>query len=85
MLLGFYCFIVIKSLTKPPLNDNIVNADNDASWVFYVWFIAAIFALEWARAGLANIEAAALMIPQVAPKTASSLMWHTDMKWANPL
>lgn len=57
----------------------------DARWIYYIWFILAVLALDWGRAGLANIEAAALMNAQRAPLTASQLMWHIDMNWSNPL
>lgn len=42
-----------------------------------------VFILDWARTGLANIEAVALMSPQLAPRTAMSLMWHTDLNWSD--
>ncbi|KAJ4288086.1 hypothetical protein N0V90_012103 [Kalmusia sp. IMI 367209] len=50
-----------------------------------VQFIVVIFMLDWAKAGLANAEAVALMHRCTAPPTATVLMWHTDNKWANPL
>lgn len=37
------------------------------------------------KAGLANVEAAALMHAKLAPVSAVQLMWHIDGNWANPL
>ena len=84
LVLGFYSFICFKYLARPAQND-IVSTTLDARWVYYAWFLLAVFVLDWARTGLANIEALALMRPRLAPRTAMGLMWHTDMKWSNVL
>ena len=84
-MLTFYAYICFAFLARPPLNGIVTDAKGDARWVYYAWFIVAIFALDWARAGLSNVEAAALMLPRFAPVTAMGLMWHTDSNWANPL
>ena len=84
-LLSFYSYVCFASLAHPPLNGIIPAGRGNARWVYYAWFIVAIFALGWAQAGLANVEATALMVPRLAPKTATELMWHTDNNWANPL
>jgi len=85
LVVAYYAFICFAFLRNPPSNDIVPHIYVDAQWIFYAWFVLAILMLDWARAGLANIEAAALMHPRLAPSTASELMWHTDSKWANPL
>lgn len=83
-LLAFYAFVCFGFLARPPTNNVIPNVLGDARWTYYVWFIIAIFALDWARSGLGNIEAAALMRSRLAPRDAMELMWHSDSNWANP-
>lgn len=85
LVLVLYAFICFAFLARPPVNDVVENAYRGARWLYFVWFVIVIFTLDWSRTGLANIEAAALMHPKLAPKTAVSLLWHTDMKWANVL
>lgn len=85
LILGYYTFICCAFLVKPPSNGIVDTVYAHARWVYYVWFIVAIFALDWSRIGLANIEAASLMHRHLSPSTAVELMWHTDSKWANPL
>lgn len=85
VLWAFYAYLCFAFLAIPPVNGIVSSVKGDARWVYYAWFVVAIFALDWARAGLANVEAAALMNPRLAPITASELMWHMDSNWANPL
>lgn len=84
-VLGLYGFIGAYYLEQPPSNDVVSSNAVDARWLFYAWFIIAILSLDWGRAGLANIEAAALMKSKLAPRTASQLMWHVDTNWSNIL
>ena len=83
-LLAFYAFVCFGFLARPPTNNVVPYVLGDARWTYYVWFIIAIFALDWARSGLGNIEAAALMRSRLAPRDAMELMWHSDSNWANP-
>lgn len=85
VVLAFYTFICFRFL-QFPLSNNIFRPTTvGATWVYYGWFLTSVFTLEWARTGLANIEASSLMIPRMAPLTARELMWHADNNWANPL
>lgn len=83
--LAFYAFICFHYLAHPLSNNIFPSQPVDATRVYYCWFLTSVFILEWARSGLANIEASALMMPHLAPPTAKELMWHTDTNWANPL
>lgn len=82
IVLGFYGFICFNYLVRPAQNDIVPNT-LDARWVYYGWFVTVVFSLDWARTGLANIEAVALMHPRLAPRKAMGLMWHTDLNWSN--
>ena len=82
---AFFIWICIYYLLHPPINDIVTTSHVDGNWVFYAWFIISIFVIDWARTGLANLEACALMHPWFAPVTAVELMWHADGNWANPL
>jgi hypothetical protein len=84
-VLAFYAFICFHFLAYPLANNVFAFTTVDAIWIYYSWFLLAVFSLDWARTGLANIEASALMVPLLAPLTARELMWHTDNNWANPL
>ncbi|KAJ9657001.1 hypothetical protein H2198_004601 [Neophaeococcomyces mojaviensis] len=84
-VLALYTFTCRAFLARPPVNDVVDTVYPGARWIYFVWFVIIIFTLDWSRVGLANIEAAALMHPRLAPMTAISLMWHTDTKWANPV
>lgn len=85
LLIGFYAFISFYYLNQPPVNAIVPSNGVDARWSYYAWFIISIFTLEWARSGLANVEAAAIMRPALAPDTAMELMWHADANWSNVL
>lgn len=85
IVLAFYVVICVVFLARPVPYGIATSIALDARACFYAWFILVVFMLDWARAGMANIEASALMHPRIAPKTAMQLMWHTDCKWANPL
>lgn len=85
LVLGFYAFICFQYLNRPAENDIVPEKALDARWVYYAWFITVVFILDWARTGLANFEAAALMHPRLAPTSAMELMWHTDSNWASVL
>lgn len=85
VVLAFYAFICFHFLAHPLANNIFPSQTVNATWVYYCWFLISVFILEWARTGLANIEASALMMPHLAPSTAKELMWHTDTNWANPL
>jgi hypothetical protein len=85
LMLGYFAFICLEYLNRPPVN-NVAQANRvDARWVFYIWFLISIFALDWARVALANFESAAVMRSNLAPSTAMELMWHGDGNWANLL
>lgn len=80
---AFYGLICFRYLAHPPKNGIAPHRILDARWVFYGWFIVVVLILDWARTGLANFEAAALMHPYLAPDSAMQLMWHTDSNWSN--
>ena len=69
LFLGFYGFICFNYLVRPAQNDIVPNT-LDARWVYYAWFLMVVFILDWARTGLANVDAVALMRPRLAPRTA---------------
>ena len=85
LVLGFYGFICFYFLANPPLNDIVPSTQVDARWVFYLWIITSVFILDWARSGMGNIEATALMHSRLAPKSAMELMWHAESNWNNIL
>ena len=85
MVLAFYIFICFHFLIRPLSNNIFRPTAVSATWTYYCWFLISVFILEWARIGLSNIEASALMMPHMAPSTARELMWHADNNWANPL
>lgn len=85
LVLAFYIIICVSFLARPFPFGIVPCIWIDARWSYYIWFILAVFMLEWARAGLRIMEAAALMHRRLDPKTAMQLMWHTDSKWSNPL
>lgn len=85
MVLGFYTFICFYFLADPLSNSIFPSSSLNANWVYFCWFLISVFVLDWARTGLANIEASALMLPHMAPSTARDLLWHMDTNWANPL
>lgn len=85
LVLGYYSFVCVYFLANPPLNNIVSSSRVDGRWIFYLWFIISIFILDWARSGLANIEASALMHPGLAPESAMELMWHADSNWNNAL
>lgn len=85
LLVGFYAFICFYYLNRPVENGIIPFNGADGRACFYAWFILSIFALDWARSALANVQAAALMHPGWAPSSAMKLMWHVDDNWANVL
>lgn len=85
IVLAFYVVICVYFLERPAPYGIASSIVLDAPGCYYAWFILVVFMLDWARTGLANIEAAALMHRRPAPTTAMELMWHTDSKWANPL
>jgi hypothetical protein len=80
---GFYSLICFVYLANPPTNDIAPHRVPDARYVFYVWIVMSAFVLDWSRVGLANLEAAALMHPSLAPNSAMELMWHADSNWFN--
>lgn len=82
---AFFVWICLYFIQHPPVNDIVESTHIDGNWVFYAWFLISVLMLDWARTGLANIEACALMDPRFAPTSAMQLMWHTDGNWANPL
>jgi hypothetical protein len=84
-LLGLFTFISVYFLDRQPQNEILTRSTCDATTAFYIWFVAAVFTLEWARTALANFQATALMIPTLAPTNAMTLFWHADDNWANPL
>src|SRR5690349_18541751 len=57
LLLGFYAFICLQYLSRPPQNDIVLSVYPDALGPFYAWFIVSIFTLDWARTALANFQA----------------------------
>lgn len=85
LALAFYLSICLTYLRNPPVNGIVNSYPISARGIQFTWITAAIFMLDLSKTGLANIEAAALMDPRLAPLNATRLMWHTDGKWANPL
>lgn len=85
LVLGYYAFVCFYFLANPPLNNIVPVSQVDGRWIFYGWIIISIFILDWARSGLANIEATALMHSSFAPESAMELMWHTESNWNNAL
>lgn len=85
LVLGFYSFVCFYFLNKPLVNNIIPSTKVDGRLVFYSWFMISIFILDWARSGLANLEAAALMNPRLAPRSGMEFMWHIDSNWENVL
>ena len=85
LLFGYFAFICLFYLNRPPINGVVETKTIDARWVFYSWILISIFALDWAKTALANVEAAAVMNPKFAPSTAMEFMWHGDSNWANPI
>ena len=83
-VVGFYVFIVQAYIRRPSINGIIRGYPINPKRVFYFWSIFSVFVLDWAKSGLAGLEAAALMTPEWAPKTACQLMWHTDRGWGGP-
>ncbi|THX19326.1 hypothetical protein D6D12_10734 [Aureobasidium pullulans] len=78
-----YLFIARYYLCVPPVNDVIDPPSISAGFIYYVWLMLSIFALDWAKSALAGFEAWALMDPRFAPRTALQLMWHTDRAWGS--
>ncbi len=85
LVIGFYAFICGRYLLHPAQNGVVTVSTIDARWVYYAWFVTVVFILDWAKTGLANIEATAIMDRRLAPNTAMELMWHADMHWSNVL
>lgn len=85
LVLGFYSFVCFYFLNNPLVNNIIPSTRVDGRWVFYSWYIISVFILDWARSGLANLEAAALMNPRLAPGSGMEFMWHIDSNWDNVL
>jgi hypothetical protein len=83
LVLGLYMFIVFEYIERPQEHGVSPRRVISAEAVFFAWVILSIFLLEWARSTLAGFEAAALMKPSLAPRTASQLMWHKDMDWSS--
>ncbi|KAI9786109.1 MAG: hypothetical protein M1839_007519 [Geoglossum umbratile] len=84
LVVGFYLFIVQVYIRRPAINGIIQGYPTDPKRVFYIWSVLSVFVLDWAKSGLAGVEAAALMIPEWAPKNACQLIWHTDREWGGP-
>ncbi|CAH0029596.1 unnamed protein product [Clonostachys rhizophaga] len=82
-ILTFYLFIVEFYLNKPSVNGVMPIRPIDSQIVFYAWWLINIFILDWAKSGITGFEAAALMNPSIAPKSARQLMWHTDRAWGS--
>lgn len=85
VVLAFYTFICFHFLAQSLSNNIFPSSVINATWIYFGWFVIAVFSLDWSKSALANIEASALMIPRVAPSSAAELMWHTDAQWGNPL
>lgn len=85
IVLGYYIYICVYFLLRPPINNIVLHTNINGNWIFYIWFLLSVLMLEWAKAGLANVEACALMHARLAPSSAARLMWHTDANWANPI
>lgn len=85
IVLGFYCFICFNYLDRPAQNNVLSRSVVDARWIYYVWFLIGILILDWARSGICNVEAAALMKRRFAPNNAKELFWHADQNWGNIL
>lgn len=84
LVLSFYAFVVVFYFDVPARNGIIPKRPIDANVVFYAWWVINISVLDWARSGIAGLEAAALMHPKLAPKNARQLMWHADRDWGSP-
>jgi hypothetical protein len=80
-VVSLYLFIIFEYFLHPASDDVVPPRIIDGKTIFYTWLILSIFLLDWARSGLAGLEAAALMKPALAPNTAMQLMWHLDRNW----
>ena len=83
LLVSLYTFIGLYYLKEAPVNSIVQLSGLDARGLYYAWFVISIFTLEWARSALSNVQAAALMYPSLAPRSAMHLLWHGDDNWAN--
>ncbi|KAI9775616.1 MAG: hypothetical protein M1839_001017 [Geoglossum umbratile] len=84
IVVAFYLFIVLVYLCRPSINGVIQGYPIDAGAVFYGWSLLSVFVMDWARSGLAGVEAFALMTRKLAPHNALQLMWHADRGWGGP-
>jgi hypothetical protein len=81
VLVLLYVLIITGYLIRPAVND-IKTGWGKSRLVFYGWFVIGVFALDWAKDGIAGAEAAALMRRTLAPRNTRQLMWHTDQSWS---
>ncbi|KAJ3579827.1 hypothetical protein NPX13_g739 [Xylaria arbuscula] len=83
-IIALYAYITRYYLSAPSANSIITKRPIDANVVFYSWWLINAFVLDWARSGIAGFEAAALLLPDFAPKDIWQIMWHTDRAWSAP-
>ncbi|KAF2198749.1 hypothetical protein GQ43DRAFT_145278 [Delitschia confertaspora ATCC 74209] len=79
----FYLFVLKYYIWKPIQNDISPTRPIPSKGVFFAWLIISIFVLDWAKAGLSGFEAAALMKPTLAPRSARQFLWHMDRGWGS--
>jgi hypothetical protein len=79
---GLYAAIVFVYLQRRGTNGIVKHYVVDARIVTYLWFVASVFVLDWARIGLTGFEAAGLTSRLFAPRTALNFMWHADKSWS---
>ena len=80
---GLYAYTVFGFVRNPSVNDIVPYHFVNPKALFYAWIILSVFLLDWAKSGIAGFEAAALMKPALAPKSAMQLMWHLDRGWGS--
>lgn len=83
LLTVFYLLIARYYLCIQPVGEVISPPLIGAKVIYYAWLILSIFALDWAKSGLAGFEAWALMDRRFAPCSALQLMWHADRAWGS--
>ncbi|KAJ9606789.1 hypothetical protein H2200_008798 [Cladophialophora chaetospira] len=78
--------VIVYVYIEAPVEQGIARGHLvDARLIFYLWFIACVFALDWSRAGLAIVEVAGISSQNLAPRSAMQSMWHSDTSWSGPV
>lgn len=81
---GFYAFIVWYYIEAPIQNGITEHRILSAKAIYYAWFLVSVFALDWAHAGTAIVEIAAVVSRYLAPQTALHTLWHSERSWSGP-